>query len=268
MKLNYCLLSRLKAGPVRGRSGRQGHGRRSGKCPWTERAQPSKSLLLGVADAFLALAVHAAMGQQPATGQQPTTGAPPATTPLPYYLGPPILDYGWTPGIAPDDTVEDIQEIPAGHEGHLHLGPVERPPSFLADQFSALNEISGLQLAVSYTMPFQQASEGPGDRYGGAGDFRMMAVWTLVGRETKNTGAFIIAVGNNFGIGSQPPSTLRANVGALLGTVTTFNGRVGCCAMRTGASVSWTASRGLSLGGPMRWTLSAAIGWNPRASPS
>ena len=28
-----------------------------------------------------------------------------------YYLGPPILDYGWTPAAAPDDTVEDIREI-------------------------------------------------------------------------------------------------------------------------------------------------------------
>lgn len=66
-----------------------------------------------------------------------------------------------------DDTVQDIQEILATHDGHLHLGPVERPLSFLTDQFSALNEISGLQLAVSYTMPFQQASGGPGNRYPG-----------------------------------------------------------------------------------------------------
>jgi hypothetical protein len=198
----------------------------------TDCAQPSKSLLLGVAAAFLALVGHAAMGQQPTTGQQPATAQPSATTEKPYYLGPPILDYAWTPGAAPDDTIEDIQEILSTHQGHLNLGPVERPLSYLADQFSSWNEVSGLQFASSYTMPFQQASGGPGDRYGGAGDFRLMAVWKLVGRETKNTGEFIIAVQNNFGIGSQPPSALRANIGALLGTVTTFNDRNGY----------WTAS--------------------------
>jgi porin len=194
---------------------------RSRERPCSERAQPRQRLILGVATvAFLVITVHSAGAQSPA-GQSPPSQSPTGQTP--YYLGPPELDAGWTPGEAPYSMQEEMQDIYTPDQGHLHLGPVEKPLGFLASQADALAEKTGLRLAVAYTMPIQQASGGPGDRYGGAGRLQLMSSWTLLGRGTKNTGQLVISGENNFAIGSQPPSRLRSQIGALIGTVTGFN---------------------------------------------
>jgi hypothetical protein len=169
-------------------------------------------LLCGAAFTMLVLADHAARAQSP-------------TGPSPYYLGPPTLDVGWTPGESPATTALTIQDIFTPHKGHLNLDPLEDPQDFLANKAESLSEASGLQLAVAYTMPFLQATGSPGDRYGGAGDLDLMSVWTLVGRGGRNTGELIVSGEYRFSIGSQPPSELRAAIGALIAPVNGFNDR-------------------------------------------
>jgi len=188
-----------------------------------ERGWPGGILLLRIAAVVcLLLAVHSAMAQAPA-GQQPTGQAPPAKTP--YYLGPPVLDVGWTPGESPASAIEEIEDIYAPHEGDVNLGRVERPLDYLSRQLNVLDEKTGLRLAFPYTMAFQQATGGPGDRYGGAGDMDLMSSWTLVGRGTKNTGRLVFTAEYRFAIGSQPPTALLGQLGTLIGTVNGFNDR-------------------------------------------
>jgi porin len=171
------------------------------------------SLRLGVATfTLLVFAAHAAMGQS-------------AAAPTPYYLGPPTLDVGWTPGESPASTPLTVQDIFTPHKGHLNVDPLEDPQDFLANKAEALSEASGLRFAVAYTMPFMQATGNPGNRYGGAGDLDLMSVWTLVGRGSRNTGELVVSGEYRFSIGSQPPSDIRASIGALIAPVSGFNDR-------------------------------------------
>jgi hypothetical protein len=171
-----------------------------------------------LAVALLAVGFGAATAQTTA-GQTP----PPARKP--YYLGSSVMDVGWTPGESPDSAVEEIEDIFTPREGSVDLGTVERPLGFLQSKANELAENTGLRLASAYTMLFQQLSGGPGDRYGGAGDFDVMANWNVVGRGTKDPGRFIFTFENRFRIGSQPPSVLGRVAGTLIGTTNAFNDR-------------------------------------------
>lgn len=102
---------------------------------------------------------------------------------------------------------------------------LEQPIDDLARGLAQLNAETGLRLGFAYTMLFQQASGGPGDRYGGAGDIDFFAAWTMFGRETGNTGTLVVDGEYRFKIGSQPPSDLRGELGLLTGTTGGFNDR-------------------------------------------
>jgi len=167
---------------------------------------------------FLALTSPPAMAQP--------AGAPtPVPTKTPYHLGAPVLDVGWTPGESPDSSVEEMEDIYTPHTGAVDLGLVERPLGFLQSKANELADNTGLRLAVAYTMLFQQLSGGPGDRYGGAGDFDVMSNWTLIGRGTENPGRFVFTFEDRFNIGSQPPSVLGRVAGTLIATTNAFNDR-------------------------------------------
>jgi len=220
--MRRALLMGLKAGPDQLWSLRPLGCDTSGTARCAEVTRPRKGLLPGVAmAAFFLVAAHTAIAQTPAGQSSPSQSS---TGQTPYYLGPSELDAGWTPGEAPYSTEEEMEDIYTPDQGHLNLGPVEKPLGFLASQADALADKTGLRLAVAYTMPFQQASGGPGDRYGGAGRLQLMSSWTLVGRGTKNTGQLVVSAENNFAIGSQAPTRLRSQIGALIGTVTGFRG--------------------------------------------
>jgi porin len=177
--------------------------------------------LLGLsAVVLLALAASPVLAQ-PASGQTPA--AAPAKTP--YYLGSPVMDVGWTPGESPSSATEEIEDIFTPKEGAVDLRLVERPLAFLQGKANELADNTGLRLASAYTMLFQQLSGGPGDRYGGAGDFDVMSTWTLVGRGTENPGRFIFTFEDRFKIGSQPPSVLGRVAGTLIATTNAFNDR-------------------------------------------
>jgi len=206
-------LARLKAGPERGWSARQGHRLTLGKHPLPECSRRCWQLLPAISVvAFALLAIPPLLAQS-------------STQRTPYYLGPPTLDVGWTPGESPASTNLTVQDIFTPHKGHLNVDPLEDPQDFLAKQAEVLSEASGLRLALAYTMPFMQATGGPGDRYGGAGDLDLMSVWTLLGRGGKNTGDLIVSGEYRFSIGSQPPSDIRAAIGALIAPVSGYNDR-------------------------------------------
>lgn len=74
-------------------------------------------------------------------------------------------------------------------------------------------------------MLFQQASGGPGQRSGGAGDIDFMSAWTLLGRDTANTGTLILTGEYRFQIGEQPPAFLGRELGTLTNVTSAFNDR-------------------------------------------
>ena len=134
-------------------------------------------------------------------------------------------DDGFSPGETPTSTVEELDEIYAPRRSMFDLGAIERPLDDLTALLAEVNSKIGLRFGFAYTMLFQQASGGPGDRNGFAGDIDFMSAWTLIGRETGNTGTFVLDGEYRFAIGEQPPSALGGVLGTLTNTTGGFNDR-------------------------------------------
>ena len=178
----------------------------------SDRARLSWWVLLGILATCVFYAPHPAIAQS--TNPQ-----------VPYFLGPPEIDLGWTPGESPASTPQEVEDISTPRTGLLNLGPAQQPLIFLAKNTDKLDDATGLRLAVAYIMPFMQATGSPGNRYGGAGDLHFLSTWTLVGRHSKNNGQLIVTGDYRFAIGSQPPFALRGSVGTLIGISSGFSDR-------------------------------------------
>src|SRR4051812_10678849 len=89
---------------------------------------------------------------------------------------------------APTSTEEEIDEILGPHTAMFDVPFINRPVNSLFDAQRRLEEETGLRVAFAYTQLYQQASGGPGERWGMVGDADLMFDWTLVGRGTENTG--------------------------------------------------------------------------------
>lgn len=134
-------------------------------------------------------------------------------------------DDGFTPGETPTSVLYELNEITSRRRGIFDLGPVEKPLDDLTAALSSLYEKIGLRFGFAYTMVFQQASGGPGDRTGASGDIDFMSAWTLIGRETGNTGTLVFDGEYRFKIGDQPASALGGVLGTLTNTTGGFNDR-------------------------------------------
>lgn len=99
------------------------------------------------------------------------------------------------------------------------------PLVWLRQQSVALEQETGLRLGFAYTLLFQQASAGPGDRSAGGGDLDLYAMWTAFGRGTKDNGSINLALEYRNQIGSQPPAELGPEIGTLLKTTNGFTER-------------------------------------------
>jgi len=134
-------------------------------------------------------------------------------------------DVGLSPGDTPTAAVDEMYDIGITRRGLFHLPVVETPVDNLVKALRSFEDRTGLRLNFAYTMLFQQATGGPGQRNGGAGDIDFMAAWTLLGRGTQNTGTLVFTTEYRFQIGEQPPSFLVRELGTLTNTTGAFNDR-------------------------------------------
>lgn len=154
------------------------------------------------------------------------SGAPPAAPPPGESAAPPrSLEPGFSEGQPPTDVVQELSEISTRRRGSLAVPEAERPLDYLSGRAAELEEATGLRLGFAYTMLFQQASGGPGDRSAASGDVDLLAKWTLVGRGTKDFGQLVFAGEYRHQIGSQPPSALGGEIGTLIPTTNGFSER-------------------------------------------
>jgi len=134
-------------------------------------------------------------------------------------------DVGLSPGDTPTAATDEMYDIGITRRGLLHLPILEAPVDNLVKALRSFEDRTGLRLNFAYTMLFQQATGGPGQRNGGAGDIDFMAAWTLLGRGTQNTGTLVFTTEYRFQIGEQPPSFLGRELGTLTNTTGAFNDR-------------------------------------------
>lgn len=136
-----------------------------------------------------------------------------------------ILDADFSPGEATSNTPAELDEINAEHLGYLSSLGVDRPLDLLTTPLKSLDHSTGLRLGFAQTMLFLQPMGGRSDRYGAAGDTDFLSSWTLLGRETPDTGRLVTTVEYRYTIGDQPPSALGRQIGTLIPVTNGFNDR-------------------------------------------
>lgn len=141
------------------------------------------------------------------------------------HFNPFYYETAFSPGEAETSPTVEMDEIDARHTALVNLSWLDAPFNLATKGLDKLEQGTGLRIRFAYTMVFQQASNGPGDRTAGAGDMDIMAAWTLIGRGTQNTGRLIVTGEYRFKIGEVTPNGLRDQIGSLQRTAGGFNDR-------------------------------------------
>ena len=128
-------------------------------------------------------------------------------------------------GEAQDSAPAELTDIYTPRRGVLDSEALDAPLDTVMEWSRSLEEKTGLRIGAAYTVIFQQASGGPGRRYGAAGDFDIMTAWTLLGRGTRDTGTFFFTGENRHEIGPQSAFDLGPEIGTLQRTTNGFNDR-------------------------------------------
>ncbi len=176
--------------------------------------------LRGRARCLGVLACLVLAGYQPPTEAAEEAGAAPLE-----ILGPDVEELSWTPGLAPDSPVAELDEVYARRRGYFKVPYISDGADYVSDRLDALDDKLGLRMGTAYTMLFQGLSGGPWDQYGGAGDFDLMMSWTAVGRGTENPGRLVFDLEERFEIGERTPNALGGQIATLQPTANTFNDR-------------------------------------------
>lgn len=134
-------------------------------------------------------------------------------------------DVGLSPGDTPTAAVDEMYDIDIPRRGLFHFSAIETPIDNLVKTLRDFEKRTGFRFNFAYTMLFQQATGGPGDRNGTAGDIDFMTAWTLLGRGTENTGTLVFTGEYRFKVGEQTPSQLGGVLGTLTNVTSAFNGR-------------------------------------------
>lgn len=160
------------------------------------RALPSIPLLL-----LLAVG-HAAAQSPPASA---SVAAPPAAAK--------------NPPASHDDVASRLHEMQAPHAGLLELGPVSLFDRAWQDVNTRLEDAVGLRFGLAYTLTFQAATSGPGDRSGAEGDLDLFGAWRLLGKKDEpDAGTLNLNAQNIHTLGEVAPANLASEIGAIWGT--------------------------------------------------
>jgi len=128
-------------------------------------------------------------------------------------------------GDSPTSTPTELGDIYARAEPSVDFPFLDSPLSTVLDWTTTLERERGLRLGVAYTTIAQQASGGRGRRGGGSGDLDIMGTWSLVGRDTPDTGTLVFSVEHRHRTGPIPASELRRELGTLHPPTNGFNDR-------------------------------------------
>ncbi len=126
--------------------------------------------------------------------------------------------YESDPGFAgPASTTSQLEEDDAVKEPTLKFPAFDRAIKPWFDWKRKLKEEHGLQLGVAYTSLYQAASEAPdgAEDAAGSGILRLSGRWTLLNRDSKNTGTLVISADHRHRYTDIAPADLGFSVGYL-----------------------------------------------------
>ncbi len=127
--------------------------------------------------------------------------------------------YGSDPGGfgGPGSTGEQLAEDDAVKEPALRFPAFDRAFESWFNWKRKFNEEYGLQLGVAYTALYQAANEAPdgAEDAAGSGIFRLSGWWTLLNRDSKNTGSLVFSMDHRHRYTDIAPADLGFSVGYL-----------------------------------------------------
>lgn len=135
------------------------------------------------------------------------------------------IDADLSPGEATTNTPAELEEIYADQPGYLEETGFRSPLRLLVDPLEELYRKTGLRIGIANTMLFLQPMGGQSSRYGAAGDLDFLSSWTLLGRNTPDTGRLVFSGEYRYQMGAQPASAVRGQAGALVAPTNAFNDR-------------------------------------------
>jgi len=124
---------------------------------------------------------------------------------------------------APDSIDRDLEDAAERPAGLLKYGPVSLIDPLWKD-FNEVVEPYGLTVGFAYTVVYQAATGGPGDRDAAGGDVDLFGNWRLLGEKgDPNAGHLYFAAENRHDFFTPiPPAALDTEIGSLWGTVNGF----------------------------------------------
>ncbi len=136
----------------------------------------------------------------------------------------PYLNDEFSPGEGSESGIDDLEQIERPETPILDSDGFDGPLSWVRGKFDTLHARTGLRLGVAYTA-LGMAANGANDPNGAAHDLDLMSAWTLVGRDTPNTGVLVTTAEYRDEIGDDPASSVGPRLGTLINTVNAFNDR-------------------------------------------
>jgi len=131
----------------------------------------------------------------------------------------------FSPGDAATAPVSEVDEFGAQNRGFLDIFGVNRPLDLLAEPLDRLFARTGLRIRLASTslsmVPLGVSDTGSS----AAGDLDLMALWTLTGRGTLDTGTLVTTVEYRHDIGNRVPADLFREMGTLIAPSNGFNDR-------------------------------------------
>jgi len=128
-----------------------------------------------------------------------------------------------TLNVAPESIDQELADAEARPAGLFKYGPVSLVDPLLKKANQSLDSV-GLKVGLAYTVVYQAATGGPGEREAAGGDVDLFGDWRLLGeKDGQNNGYLYFAAENRHTFFSDiPPSALKGEIGSLWGTTNGF----------------------------------------------
>jgi hypothetical protein len=160
-----------------------------------------------------------------AAADPPAEAATPKSEFEAYAESHPYLNEEFSAGEGSESGIDELERLQEPETPLLDPADVHPGPSGWArGKFDSLYRETGLRLGFAATGLALKAY-GADDPNGAAYDLDFMSAWTLVGRDTPDTGVLVATGEFREKIGSDPASAVGPQLGTLINTTNAFNDR-------------------------------------------
>jgi len=159
-----------------------------------------------------------------AAADPPAEAATPKSEFEAYAESHPYLNDEFSAGEGSESGIDELERLQEPETPLLESADDPGPSGWARGKFDSLYRETGLRLGFAATGLALKAY-GADDPNGAAYDLDFMSAWTLVGRDTPDTGVLVATGEFREKIGNDPASAVGPQLGTLINTTNAFNDR-------------------------------------------